>query len=58
MARHRQLPTRVGRLHPRYGTPWMVIGATAAIAAGLVAGDAVASASLVVGSLRERTPVL
>lgn len=29
-----------------------------AIAAGLVAGDAVASASLVVGSLRERTPVL
>lgn len=37
MARHRQLPTRVGRLHPRYGTPWMVIGATAAIAAGLVA---------------------
>lgn len=37
MARHRQLPTRIGRLHPVYGTPWIVIGLTAGIAAGLVA---------------------
>ncbi|MDX8150534.1 universal stress protein [Patulibacter brassicae] len=37
MALHRQLPTRVGRLHPQWGTPWLVIAASAAIAAGLVA---------------------
>jgi len=36
MARHRQIPVRVGRLHPRYGTPWIVIGGAAIVAAGLV----------------------
>lgn len=36
MARHRQMPTRLGRLHRTYGTPWMVIGATAGAAAVLV----------------------
>ncbi|MGE4427147.1 MAG: amino acid permease [Solirubrobacteraceae bacterium] len=37
MARYRQIPVRLGRLHPRYGTPWLVIGAAALTAAGLVA---------------------
>lgn len=36
MARHRQLPTRVGRLHPRYGTPWNVIAIGGVLAAILV----------------------
>lgn len=37
MALHRQLPTKLGRLHPRYGTPWLVIVAAAIVAAVLVA---------------------
>ena len=32
LARHRQLPTRLGRLHPRWGTPWLVM-----VVAGVVA---------------------
>jgi APA family basic amino acid/polyamine antiporter len=36
MARHRQLPTRMGRLHPRFGTPWLVI-AMAGVVAGVLA---------------------
>ncbi len=36
MARHRQLPTRVGRLHHKHGTPWIVISATGVVAAVLV----------------------
>lgn len=37
MARHRQLPTRWGRLHPRFGTPWHVIAVAGAVAAVLAA---------------------
>jgi APA family basic amino acid/polyamine antiporter len=36
MARHRQLPTRMGRLHPQFGTPWLVI-AGAGVVAGVLA---------------------
>jgi APA family basic amino acid/polyamine antiporter len=32
LARHRQMPTRLGRLHPTFGTPWLVI-----VVAGVVA---------------------
>jgi APA family basic amino acid/polyamine antiporter len=32
MARHRQLPTRLGRLHQKHGTPWIVITVTGVIA--------------------------
>lgn len=36
LARHRQIPTRLGRLHPRYGTPWVVIVITGVAATVLV----------------------
>ncbi|CAB4944029.1 unannotated protein [freshwater metagenome] len=36
LARHRQMPTRLGRLHPRFGTPWLVIVAAGVIAMVLV----------------------
>jgi basic amino acid/polyamine antiporter, APA family len=35
LATHRQIPTALGRLHPTRGTPWVVIGSAALIAAGL-----------------------
>lgn len=34
---HRQLPTRLGRLHPEHGTPRLVLIVVAVVAAGLVA---------------------
>src|SRR5690606_36915146 len=37
LALHRQLPTRLGRLHPVHGTPRLVLIAVAGVAAGLVA---------------------
>ncbi len=37
LALHRQLPTRLGRLHPEHGTPRLVLIVVAVIAAGLVA---------------------
>jgi len=36
LARHRQMPTRLGRLHPRFGTPFLVIVAAGVIAMVLV----------------------
>jgi APA family basic amino acid/polyamine antiporter len=36
LARHRQIPTRLGRLHPRHGTPWYVIVVAGVIAMVLV----------------------
>jgi APA family basic amino acid/polyamine antiporter len=36
LATHRQIPTGVGRLHPRRGTPWIVIAVAAGAAIGLV----------------------
>ncbi|MGI8903300.1 MAG: amino acid permease [Solirubrobacteraceae bacterium] len=36
LATNRQIPSAIGRLHPRWGTPFVVIGATAAGAAALV----------------------
>jgi basic amino acid/polyamine antiporter, APA family len=35
LATHRQIPTALGRLHPRRGTPWIVIAIVGLIAAGL-----------------------
>lgn len=35
LATNRQIPSRLGRLHPRYGTPYVLIGLTAVIAAAL-----------------------
>jgi APA family basic amino acid/polyamine antiporter len=35
LATHRQIPTALGRLHPRLGTPWIVIVAAGVLAAGL-----------------------
>lgn len=34
---HRQLPTRLGRLHPQHGTPRLVLTVVAGVAVGLVA---------------------
>jgi APA family basic amino acid/polyamine antiporter len=39
LATNRQIPSAVGRLSPRWGTPWVVIGAAALIAAILVLPD-------------------
>jgi APA family basic amino acid/polyamine antiporter len=36
LATNRQIPSAIGRLSPRWGTPWVVIGAAALIAAALV----------------------
>jgi APA family basic amino acid/polyamine antiporter len=36
LATNRQIPSAVGRLHPRFGTPFVVIGAAALIAIALV----------------------
>jgi APA family basic amino acid/polyamine antiporter len=36
LARNRQIPSAVGRLHPTYGTPFVVVGIAAAMATGLV----------------------
>jgi basic amino acid/polyamine antiporter, APA family len=36
LATNRQIPSAVGRLHGRWGTPYVIIGAAAAAAAGLV----------------------
>src|SRR5262249_50582659 len=36
LATNRQIPSAVGRLHGRWGTPYVVIGAAALIAAALV----------------------
>ncbi len=36
LATNRQIPSAVGRLHPRFGTPWVVIVAAALAAAALV----------------------
>jgi APA family basic amino acid/polyamine antiporter len=35
LATNRQIPSTVGRLHPRYSTPWVAIVAAALLAAGL-----------------------
>jgi APA family basic amino acid/polyamine antiporter len=35
LATHRQIPTALGRLHPRRGTPWVVIVIVGLLAAGL-----------------------
>jgi APA family basic amino acid/polyamine antiporter len=36
LATNRQIPSAVGRLHHRFGTPWVVIGVAAIVAAALV----------------------
>ena len=36
LATNRQIPSAVGRLHPRWGTPYVIIAAAAIAAAGLV----------------------
>jgi APA family basic amino acid/polyamine antiporter len=36
LATNRQIPSAVGRLHPRFGTPWVVIAVAAVAAAALV----------------------
>jgi APA family basic amino acid/polyamine antiporter len=36
LARNRQIPSAVGRLHPRYGTPVVVVALAAVMATGLV----------------------
>ncbi len=36
LATNRQIPGRVGRLHPRWGTPWVVIAIAAVLACALV----------------------
>jgi APA family basic amino acid/polyamine antiporter len=36
LATHRQIPSAVGRLHPRHGTPFVAIGVAAILAIGLV----------------------
>ena len=36
LATHRQIPRGVARLHPRYGTPWIVISIFSVLAFGLV----------------------
>ncbi|MFZ0971226.1 MAG: universal stress protein [Solirubrobacteraceae bacterium] len=36
LATNRQIPSAIGRLHGRWGTPYVIIGAAAAAAAGLV----------------------
>jgi basic amino acid/polyamine antiporter, APA family len=36
LATHRQIPRGVARLHPRYGTPWIVLVAFTALAAALL----------------------
>jgi basic amino acid/polyamine antiporter, APA family len=36
LATNRQIPSAIGRLHPTWGTPYVVIGAAALAAAGLV----------------------
>ncbi|MEA2196317.1 MAG: basic amino acid/polyamine antiporter, family [Solirubrobacteraceae bacterium] len=36
LSRNRQIPSVVGRLHQRWGTPWVVIAATSVTAAALV----------------------
>ena len=36
LATHRQIPRGVARLHPRYGTPWILISIFAVLAFGLV----------------------
>ena len=39
LATNRQIPTALGRLHPRYSTPWVVIAVAAVLAIGLVASS-------------------
>jgi len=36
LATHRQIPSGVGRLHPRFGTPWLVIAVASVLAGALV----------------------
>ena len=36
LATNRQIPSAVGRLHPRWGTPWVIMGAAGLAAAALV----------------------
>ena len=43
LATNRQIPSAVGRLHGRWGTPYVIIGAAALAAAGARAADRTSS---------------